>query len=86
MFPGEEGHPPHLADGVARRRRQPALHLWRVQDHKDQNRMTVPSLAICFAPTMMGGAKDLGRGQDTALQTRVVQTVLENTFMIFDED
>ena len=62
------------------------LHLWRVQEHGDQNRMSVPSLAICFAPTMLGGAKGLGQGTDTGAQTRVLQTVMENTFMIFDED
>ena len=62
------------------------LHLWRVQEHGEQNRMNVNALAICFAPTMMGGQVGLGQGRDTAAQTRVVQTVLENTFMIFDED
>ena len=55
-------------------------------EHGENNRMNVTSLAICFAPTMMGGAMGLGAGRDTGMQTRVVQTVLENTFMIFDED
>ncbi|KAL9087998.1 MAG: hypothetical protein Q9159_003353 [Coniocarpon cinnabarinum] len=62
------------------------LHLWRVQEHSERNRMTTQSLAICFAPTMMGGAMGLGQGRDTAMQARVVETVLSNTFMIFDED
>ena len=48
--------------------------------------MSTQALAICFAPTMMGGASGLGQGKDTAAQTRCVETVLANTFMIFDED
>ncbi|KAF2757501.1 RhoGAP-domain-containing protein [Pseudovirgaria hyperparasitica] len=64
------------------------LHLNRIQDHASINRMSSSNLAICFAPTlMMGDIKEHhGPLADAGLQARVVETVLANTYQIFDED
>ncbi|KAF4548483.1 RhoGAP domain-containing protein 2 [Elsinoe fawcettii] len=61
------------------------LHLNRIQEHQAQNRMSSSNLAICFAPSLMGvsGGAQI---QDSALQARVVDTILVNTYSIFDED
>lgn len=68
------------------------LHLHRVAEHSPQNRMTPTNLGICFGPTLMGqqvhgggpgGGVDI---KDAAWQARVVETLLNNTFQIFDDD
>ncbi|TKX23063.1 putative RHO GTPase-activating protein RGD1 [Elsinoe australis] len=61
------------------------LHLTRVQENQGQNRMSSSNLAICFAPSLMGvsGGAQI---QDSALQARVIDTILINTYSIFDED
>ncbi|KAF2220381.1 rho GTPase activator [Elsinoe ampelina] len=61
------------------------LHLNRIQEHQAQNRMSSSNLAICFAPSLMGvsGGAQI---QDSALQARVIDTILLNTYSIFDED
>ena len=51
------------------------------------NRMTPSNLAIVWGPTLMG----MGIGGDSAIQdagwqVRVVQTILENCYQIFDDD
>ena len=68
------------------------LHLHRVSQHSQHNRMTPSNLAICFGPTLMG-QKGLSGGQsvggdikDAGWQARVVETVLNNTLQIFDDD
>jgi Rho GTPase-activating protein RGD1 len=54
--------------------------------------MTPASLAICFGPTLMGQlSHSCGQGgggdiNDTPWQARVVETILNNTFQIFDDD
>ncbi|EEA19600.1 Rho GTPase-activating protein [Talaromyces marneffei ATCC 18224] len=60
------------------------LHLNRVQEHASNNRMTAGNIAICFGPTLMGasGASLI----DSGWQNRVIETVLLNTFQIFDDD
>lgn len=71
-----------------------ALHLHRVAQHSDRNKMTKSNLAIVFAPTLMGqqgGANGhLGGGgadiADAGWQAKVVETILNNTFQIFDDD
>ncbi|KAJ9641554.1 Rho GTPase-activating protein [Coniosporium tulheliwenetii] len=60
------------------------LHLNRVQEHAERNRMSASNLAICFAPTLMGPHR--GAMADAGLQARVVDTILVNTHQIFDED
>ncbi|KAF2460163.1 hypothetical protein BDY21DRAFT_377678 [Lineolata rhizophorae] len=60
------------------------LHLNRVQEHQDRNRMSAANLAICWAPTLLGPHR--GPLQDAGLQARVLDTILVNTYQIFDED
>ncbi|KAI9829420.1 MAG: hypothetical protein M1819_006357 [Sarea resinae] len=61
------------------------LHLNRVQEHSQANRMTAGNLAICFGPTLMGS--DTGPNiADAGWQVRVIDTILQNTYQIFDED
>jgi len=60
------------------------LHLNRVQEHSERNRMSTSNLAICFAPTLMG--PHTGEMRDAGLQARVIDTILVNTWQIFDED
>jgi Rho GTPase-activating protein RGD1 len=68
------------------------LHLHRVAVHSQQNRMTVANLARCFGPTLMGqqshsGGPGVGADiKDAGWQARVVETILNNTFQIFDDD
>ncbi|EXJ70140.1 uncharacterized protein A1O5_06207 [Cladophialophora psammophila CBS 110553] len=70
-----------------------AIHLHKVAQHSGQNKMTNSNLAIVFAPTLMGqqggtngnaaGGADIA---DAGWQAKVVETILNNTFQIFDED
>ncbi|KAK7551641.1 putative Rho GTPase activator [Phyllosticta citricarpa] len=60
------------------------LHLNRVQERSASNRMSSSNLAICFAPTIMG--QHQGQMADAGLQAKVVDTILVNTYQIFDED
>jgi hypothetical protein len=68
------------------------LHLHRVSQHSQQNRMTPANLAICFGSTLMGqqsnsGGPSVGDDvEDTRWQARVMETILNNTFQIFDDD
>lgn len=59
------------------------LHLNRVQDHSSSNRMTAGNLAIIFGPTLMGTGSNV---TDSGWQVRVIDTILQNTYQIFDED
>ncbi|KAI0007397.1 RhoGAP-domain-containing protein [Xylariaceae sp. FL0662B] len=61
------------------------LHLHRVIEHSAVNRMNSPNLAIVFGPTLMGTAPG-SNIQDAGWQVRVVDTILQNTYQIFDED
>ena len=61
------------------------LHLNKIQEHYTQNRMNAGNLAICFGPTLMG-ANSGGSIADAGWQVRVVETILNNTFQIFDDD
>lgn len=58
------------------------LHLHRVQEAAGANRMNAANLAIVFGPTLMG-SKNIA---DAGPQVTVVQTVLDNTYQIFDDD
>ncbi|EHY54557.1 Rho GTPase-activating protein [Exophiala dermatitidis] len=69
------------------------LHLYRVAQHSDRNKMTISNLAIVFAPTLMGqhgpGGANGGSGPDIAdagWQAKVVETILNHTYQIFDDD
>lgn len=59
------------------------LHLHRVQEHSGVNRMNAGNLAICFGPTLMGTGSNIA---DAGWQVRVVETILQNTYQIFDDD
>ncbi|KAL4969996.1 putative Rho GTPase activator (Rgd1) [Aspergillus stella-maris] len=61
------------------------LHLNKVQEHYTQNRMNAGNIAICFGPTLMG-ASSVGNIADAGWQVRVIETILNNTFQIFDDD
>ncbi len=70
-----------------------AMHLYKIAQHASRNKMTHTNLAIVFAPTLMGqkvGVNGNGPGSadlaDSAWQARVVETILDNTFSIFDDD
>ena len=70
-----------------------AIHLHKVAQHSNTNKMTHNNLAIVFAPTLMGqrvGVNGNGPGNadiaDSAWQAKVVETILDNTFQIFDAD
>lgn len=61
------------------------LHLARVMDNSSATRMNSQNLAIVFGPTLMG----TGAGSniaDAGWQVKVVETILNNTYQIFDED
>lgn len=62
-----------------------ALHLHRVMENSAQNRMTSQNLAIVFGPTLMGGSAH-GAISDSGFQAKVVDTILQNTYQIFDDD
>ncbi|KAI2639366.1 hypothetical protein GGS21DRAFT_426960 [Xylaria nigripes] len=62
-----------------------ALHLQRVTQNSAVNRMNSQNLAIVFGPTLMGTAPNSNIA-DAGWQVRVVDTILQNTYQIFDED
>ncbi|KAI0971907.1 hypothetical protein F4678DRAFT_430471 [Xylaria arbuscula] len=62
-----------------------ALHLYRVMENSTVNRMNSQNLSIVFGPTLMGTAPGSNIA-DAAWQVRVVDTILQNTYQIFDED
>lgn len=61
------------------------LHLWRVMDHVGTTRMSAQNLAIVFGPTLMGTSAGSNIA-DAGWQVRVVDTILQNTYQIFDDD
>lgn len=61
------------------------LHLYRVMDNAGTNRMSSQNLAIVFGPTLMGSAPGTDIS-DAGWRVRVVDTILQNTYQIFDDD
>ncbi|KAF1841439.1 RhoGAP-domain-containing protein [Cucurbitaria berberidis CBS 394.84] len=61
------------------------LHLHRVQQASEVNRMSTANLGICWAPSIMGPHKGNNMA-DAGLQARVIITILDNVLQIFDED
>lgn len=62
------------------------LHLHRVINNSSVNRMSSQNLAIVFGPTLMGTAGPGANIADAGWQVRVVDTILQNTYQIFDDD
>ena len=70
------------------------LHLNRVAQRSEKNKMTASNLAIVFAPTLMG-QQGATNGQsngmtadiaDAGWQAKVIETILANVLQIFDDD
>jgi hypothetical protein len=47
--------------------------------------MNSGNIAICFGPTLMGSNTGMSIA-DSGWQARVIETILQNTFQIFDDD
>ncbi|KAM7209754.1 RHO GTPase-activating protein RGD1 [Naviculisporaceae sp. PSN 640] len=61
------------------------LHLHKVIENAATNRMSSQNLAIVFGPTLMGTGSNASIA-DSGWQIRVVETILNNTYQIFDDD
>lgn len=61
------------------------LHLYRVMDNAHLNRMNSHNLAVIFGPTLMGSDPNTAM-TDAGWQIKVIDTILQNTYQIFDED
>ncbi|PWW79969.1 RhoGAP-domain-containing protein [Tuber magnatum] len=61
------------------------LHLHRIQANSNVNRMNSNNLAICFGPTLMGSNTSPNIA-DATWQVRVIDTILQHCFSIFDDD
>ncbi|KAL3420186.1 Rho-GTPase-activating protein 7 [Phlyctema vagabunda] len=61
------------------------LHLNRVLENSAINRMNASNLAIVFGPTLMGAntGPDI---KEAGWQFKVIDTILNNTYQIFDDD
>jgi len=73
-----------LPDPIYATLRALVLHLHRVVEHGDANRMAPTTLAVIFAPTLMGTHH--GSMTDASLQPKVIETILHNALQIFDDD
>jgi hypothetical protein len=56
-----------------------------VVEASPQNRMNASNVAIVFGPTLMGASTGPNI-QDAGWQVRVIDTILQNTYQIFDDD
>ncbi|KID72507.1 RhoGAP domain containing protein, partial [Metarhizium brunneum ARSEF 3297] len=61
------------------------LHLYRIMDNSHVNRMNSHNLAVIFGPTLMGSDPSTAIA-DAGWQIKVIDTILQNTYQIFDED
>lgn len=62
------------------------LHLHRVMEQSHVTRMNSHNLAVIFGPTLMGSSDPNTSVSDAGWQIRVVDTILQNTYQIFDDD
>ncbi|KAF4914851.1 putative Rho-GTPase-activating protein 7 [Colletotrichum viniferum] len=61
------------------------LHLHRVMDNSHVNRMNSHNLAVIFGPTVMGTDPSTSIA-DAGWQIKVVDTILQNCYEIFDDE
>ncbi|RDA94002.1 hypothetical protein CP533_5029 [Ophiocordyceps camponoti-saundersi (nom. inval.)] len=61
------------------------LHLHRVMDNSHVNRMNSHNLAVIFGPTLMGSDPSTAI-TDAGWQIKAIDTILQNTYQIFDDD
>ncbi|KAJ6444091.1 RhoGAP domain containing protein [Purpureocillium lavendulum] len=61
------------------------LHLYRIMDNSHVNRMNSHNLAVIFGPTLMGSDPSTAIA-DAGWQIKVIDTILQNTYQIFDDD
>lgn len=61
-------------------------HLNRVQQNQQFNRMGISNLAIVWGPTLMGGGDQSDPVADLQWQCKVVEIVLTNFYVIFDDE
>lgn len=61
-----------------------SLHLYRVMDNAHVNRMNSHNLSLILGPTLMGTPSSAI--SDGGWQIKVIDTILQNTYQIFDED
>ncbi|WYZ45556.1 hypothetical protein EsH8_VIII_000872 [Colletotrichum jinshuiense] len=61
------------------------LHLHRVMDNSHVNRMNSHNLSVIFGPTVMGTDPSTSIA-DAGWQIKVVDTILQNTYEIFDDE
>ncbi|KAM3542885.1 hypothetical protein ARSEF1564_004201 [Beauveria bassiana] len=61
------------------------LHLYRVMENAHINRMNSHNLAVIFGPTLMGSDPSTAM-TDAGWQIKAIDTILQNTYSIFDED
>ncbi len=54
-------------------------------DNAHVNRMNSHNLAVIFGPTLMGSDPSTAI-TDAGWQIKVIDTILQNTYQIFDED
>ncbi|ODV92411.1 hypothetical protein CANCADRAFT_998 [Tortispora caseinolytica NRRL Y-17796] len=59
------------------------FHLYRVQEHETQNRMSAYNLGVVWGPTLMGTA---GGAEDMPSTSQVIETILTNCYVIFNAD
>jgi len=56
-----------------------------VAENSGTNRMNASNLGIVFGPTLMG-SNPQNNIQDAGWQVRVIDTILNNCYQIFDDD
>ncbi len=61
------------------------LHLHRVMENSHVNRMNNHNLAVIFGPTLMGTDPSTSIN-DAGWQIKAIDTILQNTYQIFDDD
>jgi len=59
----------------------------RVQSRQTENKMGISNLAIVWGPTLVGGSADpTSTFSDMQYQCKVVEVILSNYYVIFDQD